>query len=65
MNIQLNGERRQIGAQDLAAALEELGLAGAVVATAVNGEFVPADARRATPLTEGDALEVLSPMQGG
>ena len=65
MNIQLNGERCQIAAQDLAAALEELGLAAAVVATAVNGEFVPVSARQATPLTEGDALEVLSPMQGG
>lgn len=61
----MNGEWRQIAAADLAAALEELGLAGAVVATAVNGQFVPASERQATRLAEGDWLEVLSPMQGG
>lgn len=65
MNVRLNGEWRQIGAEDLAGALEELGFAGAVVATALNGEFVPAQARAARRLIEGDALEVLSPMQGG
>ncbi len=65
MNIQVNGEWRQIGAQDLAGALEEIGLGGTVVATAVNGEFVPASSRAAARLAEGDRLEVLSPMQGG
>lgn len=65
MKIRLNGEWRDLAANNLAAALEELGLAGAVLATALNGEFVPLPERGATPLTEGDALEVLSPMQGG
>jgi len=36
-----------------------------VVATAVNGEFVPATERRAARLADGDRLEVLAPMQGG
>jgi len=65
LNIQINGQWRELAAHDLAAALEELGLAGAVVATALNGEFVPATARCESRLADGDRLEVLSPMQGG
>jgi sulfur carrier protein len=65
LNIQLNGEWRDVRAADLAAALAELGFADAVIATAVNGEFVPASARATASLAEGDRLEVLAPMQGG
>ena len=65
MNIQFNGEWREVRAADLAAALAELGFADAVVATAVNGEFVPAASRASAALLEGDRLEVLAPMQGG
>ena len=65
MKIEMNGEWRQIAAEDLAAALEELGLGEAVVATALNGEFVPAGSRQGARLADGDRLEVLSPMQGG
>jgi len=35
------------------------------IATARNGDFVPARARAAVALAEGDAIEVLSPRQGG
>ncbi|HWF97926.1 MAG TPA: sulfur carrier protein ThiS [Steroidobacteraceae bacterium] len=65
MRILFNGDSREIGAADLSAALEELGYGGAVVATAVNGEFVPAPQRRTARLSEGDRIEVLAPMQGG
>lgn len=65
MNIQVNGEWRELHAADLAAALAELGFADAVIATAVNGEFVPAAARAGAALAEGDRLEILAPMQGG
>ncbi len=65
MNIQVNGQWRELAAQDLSAALEELGLGGAVIATALNGEFVPAGSRQGARLADGDRLEVLSPMQGG
>lgn len=65
MRILVNGASREIGAADLSAALEELGYAGAVIATAVNGEFVPAADRQASRLAEGDRIEVLAPMQGG
>lgn len=65
MRIVVNGASRDTMAQDLAAALAELGLGEAVVATALNGEFVPSGARSATRIAEGDRLEVLAPMQGG
>jgi sulfur carrier protein len=65
MKIILNGDAREVRAASLSAALDELGFSGAVVATAINGEFVAAHARPATSLNEGDTLEVLAPMQGG
>jgi sulfur carrier protein len=65
MRILVNGSWREVSAQRLAGALEELGYGGAVVATAVNGEFVPVTGRNAKLLSEGDQLEVLAPMQGG
>ncbi|MBT6275984.1 MAG: sulfur carrier protein ThiS [Chromatiales bacterium] len=65
MNITLNGEPREILAQTVEAALAELGFADATVATALNGNFVPAALRQNTTLSEGDRLEVVAPMQGG
>ena len=65
MKILVNGAWRDTGAADLASALKELGYGDAVVATALNGEFVPADSRLRTPLADGDRVEVLAPMQGG
>ncbi|MFO1105414.1 MAG: sulfur carrier protein ThiS [Amaricoccus sp.] len=65
MRIVLNGEPREIGARALHDALAELGFAGATIATAVNGRFVPATARMATVLDDGDRVEVLAPRQGG
>jgi sulfur carrier protein len=65
MRILVNGSWREIAAAELAATLEELGYGGRVVSTAVNGEFVAAEARRRTALTDGDRIEVLAPMQGG
>ena len=66
MKIIVNGDAHEVPpAASLARALEQLGFAGAVVATALNGEFVASAARRETPLSEGDLIEVLAPMQGG
>jgi sulfur carrier protein len=65
MKILVNGDWRNTAALDLAGALQELGYAEAVVATALNGEFVPAGARPGARLAEGDRLEILAPMQGG
>jgi sulfur carrier protein len=65
MKILVNGAWRDTGAADLAAALQELGYGEAIVATALNGEFVPAGSRPAARLADGDRIEVLAPMQGG
>jgi sulfur carrier protein len=65
MRILVNGASREIRASDLSGALEELGYGGAVVATAVNGEFVATAERATVSLADGDRIEVLAPMQGG
>ena len=65
MKIEVNGEAREVTATRLDAAMVELGWGEAKVATALNGNFVPAGARGATTLSDGDRLEVLSAMQGG
>ena len=54
-----------IPAATLADALASLDLNDAKVATALNGEFVPARAREATSLKDGDRIEILAPRQGG
>ena len=61
----VNGESRKINAATLAAALEALDYGEAKVATALNGEFVPAPKREATPVKDGDRIEILAPRQGG
>jgi sulfur carrier protein len=65
MKILVNGVWRDTGAADLATALQELGYSDAVVATALNGQFVPTGSRPTARLNDGDRLEVLAPMQGG
>lgn len=65
MRIILNGETREVSGPTLALALEELGYGGTVVATAVNGAFTTAAMRADLALKDGDAVEVLAPMQGG
>jgi thiamine biosynthesis protein ThiS len=65
MRLVVNGEERNVEAATLAAALDALDYADATIATALNGEFVPKRAREATPLHEGDRIEIVSPRQGG
>ncbi|WP_353181583.1 sulfur carrier protein ThiS [Bosea sp. (in: a-proteobacteria)] len=65
MTLLLNGAPQEIAARTLAAALAELGYAGRIVATAVNGDFVPARRRAEVTLKDGDRIEVVAPMQGG
>jgi sulfur carrier protein len=65
MKIIVNGVERELDAATLAAALHALEYGDAVVATALNGHFVAARARDATPLAEGDRIEIVAPRQGG
>jgi sulfur carrier protein len=65
MRIVCNGEARETAQCTLTDALTMFGFNDALVATALNGEFVPVGRRASTPLKDGDQLEVLAPMQGG
>ena len=65
MTLLLNGAPHEIAAKTLAEALAELGYGRRIVATALNGDFVPARKRAETSLSEGDRIEVVAPMQGG
>jgi sulfur carrier protein len=65
MKLIVNGETRDISAATLAALLKELDYQGNWLATALNGEVVPARERFRCQLSEGDRIEILSPMKGG
>ncbi len=65
MRIIVNGTSREVAAATLAALLDELDYADVTVATALNQAFVRVTDRRATGLREGDAVEIVSPRQGG
>jgi sulfur carrier protein len=65
MTLIVNGELREVAAGTLAEALQALEYGEAKVATALNGEFVPARARGATPVKDGDRIEIVAPRQGG
>lgn len=63
--VLVNGERREIGAASLAELVAQLGYAQEAVATALNGDFVPRQARAGSPLRAGDKVEIVAPRQGG
>jgi sulfur carrier protein len=65
IEISINGDVRKVSGKSLAAVLAELQLDRPYVATALNGEFVPRGLRAETEIREGDAIEVVAPMQGG
>ena len=65
IRIRLNGIGHETSAATLAELLDEQGYGEAVVATALNGSFLPKGLRAATRLAEGDAVEIVAPMQGG
>jgi sulfur carrier protein len=65
MRLVVNGEPQEVPAATLADALQLLAFAEAKVATALNGEFVPARARASTPVKDGDRIEIVAPRQGG
>jgi sulfur carrier protein len=65
MKLVVNGEVQDVPAATLAEALQSLDFGGAKVATALNGEFVPARARGAASLKDGDRIEIVAPRQGG
>jgi sulfur carrier protein len=65
VNILLNGEAFATDATTLDELCARLGFAEAKIATAVNGNFVAASSRSATPLVDADEIEIVAPRQGG
>lgn len=66
MKLTINGEILEAAtATTLAALIADLDYEGDWLATAVNGELVPQAERSEHRLTDGDRIEILSPMQGG
>lgn len=65
MMIHLNGRPREVAAATLADLVAAEDVRPEVVATALNGDFVPRDRRASTPLSDGDRVEIVAPRQGG
>lgn len=65
MRILVNGAPRDVASTKLDAVLLELGYAEQRIATALDGDFVPAARRAAHALREDCRVEIVSPMQGG
>jgi sulfur carrier protein len=65
VGVVVNGERTESWAVSLAELVTELGFSGDQVATALNGDFVPRQARATTGLAAGDKIEIVAPRQGG
>lgn len=65
MTIVCNGTKHEVENLTLSEILVELGYGQLLIATAVNGRFVPARQRTSILLKEGDVLEVVAPRQGG
>lgn len=65
MVVFVNGKELETAACSLDLLVAEQALSGQKVATAVNGQFVPAVRRVETPLRPGDKIEIVSPRQGG
>ena len=66
ISVTVNGEPHAlVEPTTLAALIEALGHAPNAVATAINGQFVPRDARAARELHGGDAITVFQAIVGG
>lgn len=65
MRLQLNGDVRETAAGTLAALVAELGLDVRKVAVERNLEIVPRSLYAATPLVDGDRIEIVHFIGGG
>lgn len=64
--VTLNGELKQLqSGATLADLVASIGEQPQALATAVNGEFVPRDARAQMLLNDGDAVFTFQPITGG
>jgi len=65
MVLIVNGERRETDATRIATLLAELEFTGTQLAIAVNRGVVPRGRWGDIELRDGDAIEIISPRQGG
>lgn len=65
MRVTVNGEPREVSATTIDRMLGELDYEGTHFAIAVNYDVVPRGKWADTALSDGDAIEILSPRQGG
>jgi thiamine biosynthesis protein ThiS len=66
MIVQINGKKREIGANlSVAQLLEELGIRPGRVVVELNRDVLSRDAFRETFLKEGDAVEIVHFVGGG
>ncbi len=65
MVVTVNGERREVAATRVDALLGELEFQGTHLAVAVNYDVVPRGRWAETTIKDGDAIEILTPRQGG
>ena len=65
MRVVINGEERETAASGVAALIAELGLDARKVAVERNLEIVPRSQHGATPLAEGDRIEIVQFVGGG
>ena len=63
--IHVNGESRTVAAGTILALVEELGLDARKVAVERNLEIVPKSLHAATPIADGDRIEVVQFVGGG
>jgi sulfur carrier protein len=61
----VNGEHHDVYGRTLADLCAALGYGEARIATALNGNFVPAARRGETILHDEDRVEIVAPRQGG
>ncbi len=65
MKILVNGEAMRTQAKTLGELCAALGHGRCKIATARNGDFVPATRRADTLIAENDKIEIVAPRQGG
>jgi sulfur carrier protein len=66
MEVTINGEGRELPDEmTVAALLEHFGVDGTRTVVEVNREIIPREEYGATPVTEGDVLELVEIVGGG
>lgn len=65
MQIQVNGELREVRSDTILSLVEELGLDIRKVAVERNLEIVPRSQHAVTPVADGDRIEVVQFVGGG